>query len=30
MNKETDWRVDSSTAAREAFVTMARDAYFNP
>jgi hypothetical protein len=30
MNKETDWRVDSSAAARTAFVTMARDAYFNP
>ena len=30
MNKETDWRVDSSSAARDAFVTMARDAYFNP
>jgi hypothetical protein len=30
MNKETDWRVDSSAAARGAFVPMARDAYFNP
>jgi hypothetical protein len=30
MNKETDWRVDSSTAARGAFMPMARDAYFNP
>ncbi len=30
MNKETDWRVDSSTAARGAFVPMARDVYFNP
>ena len=30
MNKETDWRVDSSPAAREAFVTMARNPYFNP
>ena len=30
MNKETDWRIDSSTAARSAFVTMANDSYFNP
>ena len=30
MNKETDWRVDSSAAARGAFVPMARDVYFNP
>jgi hypothetical protein len=30
MNKETDWRVDSSTAARTAFVTLANDPYFNP
>jgi len=30
MNKETDWRVDSSAAARAAFVTAAGDAYFNP
>jgi hypothetical protein len=30
MNKETDWRVDSSTASRAAFVTMANDPYFNP
>jgi hypothetical protein len=30
MNKETDWRVDSSPAARDAFVMMANDPYFNP
>jgi hypothetical protein len=30
MNKETDWRIDSSTAARSAFVTMANDSYLNP
>jgi beta-mannanase len=30
MNKETDWRVDSSPQARDRFVTLARDAYFNP
>jgi hypothetical protein len=30
MNKETDWRIDSSPAARDAFVTMAHDPYFNP
>jgi endoglucanase len=30
MNKETDWRADSSSPAREAFVAMARDRYFNP
>ena len=30
MNKETDWRVDSSTSARDAFVPMAADSYFNP
>jgi beta-mannanase len=30
MNKETDWRVDSSAAARDAFVPMANDPYFNP
>lgn len=30
MNKSTDWRVDSSTAARTAFVAMANDTYFNP
>ena len=30
MNKETDWRIDSSAAAQSAFVKMANDAYFNP
>jgi len=30
MNKETDWRIDSSTQSRDAFVPMARDPYFNP
>ena len=30
MNKETDWRIDSSAAAESAFVKMANDAYFNP
>ena len=30
MNKETDWRIDSSTASQAAFVTMANDPYFNP
>lgn len=30
MTKETDWRIDSSTAARDAFVPMANDPYFNP
>ena len=30
MNKETDWRIESSAAARDAFVTMAKDSYFNP
>ena len=29
-NKETDWRMDSSTAATTASVTMAKDPYFNP
>jgi beta-mannanase len=29
-NKETDWRMDSSTAAKTASVTMANDPYFNP
>jgi hypothetical protein len=28
--KETDWRVDSSAAARSGFVPMANDLYFNP
>jgi len=30
MNKETDWRIDSSSQSRDAFVPMARDPYFNP
>jgi hypothetical protein len=30
MNKETDWRIDSSTQSRDAFVPMSRDVYFNP
>ncbi|HXU63821.1 MAG TPA: glycosyl hydrolase [Polyangia bacterium] len=30
MNKETDWRAESSSAAQTAFVTMAKDPYFNP
>jgi endoglucanase len=30
MNKETDWRIDSSPSARSAFVTMANDPHFNP
>jgi len=30
MNKETDWRVDSSPAAKNAFMPMALDPYFNP
>lgn len=30
MNKETDWRIDSSAASQAAFVTMANDPYFNP
>jgi hypothetical protein len=30
MNKETDWRVDSSPAARGAFMTLARDPYLSP
>jgi hypothetical protein len=30
MNKETDWRIDSSTAARTSFVQMATDPYFSP
>ena len=30
MNKETDWRIDSSPTAQTAFVTMANDPYFNP
>ena len=30
MNKETDWRVDSTPQAGASFVTMAGDPYFNP
>jgi beta-mannanase len=30
MNKETDWRLDSSTATRSAALTLVKDAYFNP
>ena len=30
MNKETDWRIDSSPTAQTAFVTLAKDPYFNP
>jgi hypothetical protein len=30
MNKETDWRINSSPQSQSAFVSMARDAYFNP
>ncbi len=30
MNKETDWRIDSSATSEAAFVTMAKDPYFNP
>jgi hypothetical protein len=30
MNKETDWRIDSSAQSRDAFVPMSRDVYFNP
>ena len=30
MNKETDWRIESSPAAQSAFTTMANDSYFNP
>ena len=30
MNKETDWRVDSSPASQAAFITMVTDPYFNP
>jgi len=30
MNKETDWRVDSSPQAAAAFTTLAKDAYLNP
>jgi hypothetical protein len=30
MNKETDWRVDSSPSAATAFISLAGDPYFNP
>jgi Glycosyl hydrolase family 26 len=30
MNKETDWRVDSSPSAATAFISLAKDPYFNP
>jgi beta-mannanase len=30
MNKETDWRVDSSPSAAAAFISLATDPYFNP
>ena len=30
MNKETDWRLDSSSTAQAASITMANDPYFNP
>jgi len=30
INKETDWRIASSTASRDAFITMATDPYMNP
>ena len=30
MNKETDWRIESSAGARGAFTLMANDPYFNP
>jgi hypothetical protein len=30
MNKETDWRVDSSAGAKDAFVPFAKDPYMNP
>lgn len=30
MNKETDWRVDSSPSAATAFISLANDLYFNP
>src|SRR3569623_1829563 len=30
MNKETDWRIDSSPAAKAAFLTMANDPFFYP
>jgi len=30
IDKETDWRISSSSGAEQAFVRMANDAYFNP
>ena len=30
MNKETDWRVNSSTTAQQRFITFASDPYLNP
>jgi hypothetical protein len=30
INKETDWRINSSPAAAEAFSRMAKNSYFNP
>ena len=30
INKETDWRIASSTASRDAFVLMGKDPYLNP
>jgi hypothetical protein len=30
INKETDWRINSSPAAQTAFVSMVSDPYFNP
>jgi beta-mannanase len=30
VNKETDWRFESSTASRDAFILMAKDPYLNP
>jgi hypothetical protein len=30
MNKETDWRAESSTSSRQAFITFANSSYLNP
>jgi hypothetical protein len=30
VNKEQDWRYDSSANSLAAFITMAKDPYFNP
>ena len=30
INKETDWRIASSTASQDAFVAMGKDPYMNP